>query len=683
MSSASDTSANRTPPAACVNEIKRFIFQAGYRKLRFLPNTPRATIFNTTRGLGYGITNPEALYGTAKVDNLVCSLNSPVSTCSFTTRDTVAEIRAKYGWDPLNPSDKLPASVGFNEKFPGYILEAGKALRHTGAKIRLNFLSQRLGDMHPMNFLSVPKTYRKKWYNELKMRGVASMKDLFPGWFVTEDGQERDRGNSALSRLFVENDTASTNRNTLQELMACAECQIEWEWAGKRDLSRYCAVSIRRDATTALQERQFSIMDKDDYSPLHPFWRIMYGNATGLTGKSATDGSFKDGTAGLGVFAINKRISSGIPGKQSIDRAEAFGVLADVLTSGGWGHKEILIDSQSTIQSIDALVGGWGLSDPRVRKKMANYSIIKSISDWITENAVHGFPTILTKVKSHTGCTDENSLMNEGADTEAEVGRMNAGDLNYMLVLNECYHNLPEAWLVIGTEVVERKVHSVMLKALDEFHISKAIMEAGPRQHLKFWEMNMCWRETAPTPKEAKASPHRLFRARTFSQSLPSPRNIQVSNMKRFPKLYPGSECPLCRSGVANDHHIFCKCGAVAQIRNNTIIQVKASMDSVLHDAKLGASIPFGLLKRCFTPSDSEEFLHGHVSDRMQVWAESFFSRDEREKWVRKVLPIFTKGYRDIWNKYTDVMADKKVNFAQRLKQEYRLTPGKLKNERR
>ena len=65
----------------------------------------------------------------------------------------------------------------------------------------------------------------------------------------------------------------------------------------------------------------------------------------------------------------------------------------------------------------------------------------------------------------------------------------------------------------------------------------------------------------------------------------------------------------------------------------------------------------------------------------MKEWAETVYDREAVEKWVHKIQPIFVKEYRKIWNAYTDKMADKGKNFAQRLKDEYNgLKPSDMKH---
>ena len=43
--------------------------------------------------------------------------------------------------------------------------------------------------------------------------------------------------------------------------------------------------------------------------------------------------------------------------------------------------------------------------------------------------------------------------------------------------------------------------------------------------------------------------------------------------------------------------------------------------------------------------------------------------------WGKSLQRDIMKEYANIWNIYTDTLAEKKVNFAKRLKDEYSITP--------
>jgi hypothetical protein len=222
-----------------------------------------------------------------------------------------------------------------------------------------------------------------------------------------------------------------------------------------------------------------------------------------------------------------------------------------------------------------------------------------------------------------------------------------------------------------------------MMHALDEANIEHSINNAGANKHIKLWALEGCWKKASlPGPKQKTKD--KIFQARMFSKSLPTPRNVQVTNEAKFPKLYPGCKCPICDANdVGDDFHIFCKCPAVAGIRRLATHNVKKQIDKTIgaHDSIVNQEIPARLIRAIFTPNTRARFRHGHVDARMKEWAETVYDQETIEKWVHKIQPIFVKAYRQIWNAYTDDMANKGKNFAQRLKDEYNgLKPSDMKN---
>ena len=118
-----------------------------------------------------------------------------------------------------------------------------------------------------------------------------------------------------------------------------------------------------------------------------------------------------------------------------------------------------------------------------------------------------------------------------------------------------------------------------MMHALDEANIEHSIHNASANQHIKLWALEGCWKKASlPGPKQKTRD--RIFQARLFSKSLPTPRNVQVTNEAKFPKLYPGCKCPVCDADdVDDDFHIFCKCPSIAGIRRLATHNVKKQID--------------------------------------------------------------------------------------------------------
>ena len=160
-------------------------------------------------------------------------------------------------------------------------------------------------------------------------------------------------------------------------------------------------------------------------------------------------------------------------------------------------------------------------------------------------------------------------------------------------ILLECYQNLPNTWLQLkGGIIIETKTHAAALHGQDEHFIDEAIGKSKPGQHINIWKMDNVWTESVPSPKATKKSKYRIFQARLSTQSLQTPRNIQVLNERKYPLLYPGSECPLCKQGVANDHHILAKCCHVNIARKKSLDKIHVGAQDSLRKIIPGLSIP-------------------------------------------------------------------------------------------
>ena len=177
--------------AVSLASIQRLMRKAAIRKLRLLPNTPTATIFNQSRGMGFGVSNVKALYFTAKVDNMLMALQSPSRICRVTTLDSIWEVQAKSGWNILKPdSNTATKSIRYMSNFPAFYRECGMALLHTQTNITINEHFAPLAQQHPLIVISdyIPKTRRTTLYDIFKKSRMRSLQDLIPN---TIDAQTR------------------------------------------------------------------------------------------------------------------------------------------------------------------------------------------------------------------------------------------------------------------------------------------------------------------------------------------------------------------------------------------------------------------------------------------------------------------------------------------------------------
>ena len=286
--------------------------------------------------------------------------------------------------------------------------------------------------MHPMEVIQIPKSHQKSLAALGHRKGINTMQKLVPTLV------ERREGGAPMWETILQTEGRVTSARMEEHVNRDMDNY-------HRGMSRYLANSMNTMKRTEgdLRGHVLGVFARSTFTPLRdPTTRHTYNIRDHASTKSATDGSFKDGQAGYGIFSAtqNKNLASTLPGKQSIDRAEAFAVLADLLTTPAQTTQhEIVIDSQSTIDAIYAFMQD-GERDQRMYRTLANYSVVKAIGIEIQNIHARGGSVTLTKVKSHTGAQDTNSIMNEHADHLAEQGRIRGA--NSTEILGECFHSL-------------------------------------------------------------------------------------------------------------------------------------------------------------------------------------------------------------------------------------------------
>ena len=82
--------------------------------------------------------------------------------------------------------------------------------------------------------------------------------------------------------------------------------------------------------------------------------------------------------------------------------------------------------------------------------------------------------------------------------------------------------------------------------------------------------------------------------------------------------------------------------------------------------------------KFCLFPQIREEFKHGNVHVEMERRIRHT-TGDKASKYAKKIGDQFSTAYHKIWGKYTDTLAERKLNLDGRLRQEYNTTVKKIK----
>jgi hypothetical protein len=130
----------------------------------------------------------------------------------------------------------------------------------------------------------------------------------------------------------------------------------------------------------------------------------------------ASDGSYKDNLASFAVKCQSHSFLSTLPGMQSIQRAELFGLLAAIWITDLSTPLIIVTDSYSSKSVIDHL---WNQRlMPRQCAFPANRSILLSIIQLLEERERSGSSTRICWICSHTTDNDDKLkyLLNAAAD---------------------------------------------------------------------------------------------------------------------------------------------------------------------------------------------------------------------------------------------------------------------------
>ncbi|KAK3285111.1 hypothetical protein CYMTET_7277 [Cymbomonas tetramitiformis] len=662
--------ATSTEEAMTLARMSQELWKVIQRKLNCMLNTPRAVVFNTSSGLGFGIDNIEALYFTAKLDNLLQSLQSPSKYCYYTTVDTIKELRAKTGWDLLrgdikdkrNPMPSVKKCAGY----PEYLREAGEGLRRSGKRIEAN-PHWHTGENCTLNdFLGLQSKVMVKnarWMHFLQLHGHRTLGELFgagarPTGVMERMLRENDGGVmytafrdmvNVGTRLRVEGISGDLVKTLPRMMWGRAKRYRSHSWDAPT-LFKDTGVINTMEELFSRKERQY-----------------------------ASDGSLNDSRAGCAVVTEDESfMMSAIPGEQSVPRAEAYGLLLALLWQDLGTDITVHTDSKNTIDNVRKIRFDKG-RDPRLWRKMENYALYSLIAAIIDMREGRGVVTNVVHVKSHTRRDDLPSVMNVAADRRAKEAR------DYSCLLREPYRYLPKYYVVSDTEGVSNikttYTHALWYYDMDEYLLRSAFRKAGPSQHIKFLEQEGSWVQASKL-RRGKGSQHKnnIFAAKLGVGSLPTPRNIQVTNDRHFPDLYPGYACPLHVQDkeVANEHHIFCKCPAMAGVYEEGANRLADKIDGLL-PLNRPASSTRTIIKGMLLPSQRKDFLYGKVPEELRRFLVSNIGQASSDKLKGRIKPLVRDFFFDIWCSYTAKIVEGGHDFASRLRKRYEIKVADLK----
>ena len=639
------------PQAVNMKSLMQMLRKVTIKKLRLLPNTPKGAIFNSSRGLGFGINNLRALCSVAKIDNVLAALQSPCEICRLTTLDTIWEIQISKGWNVLDPDGASKTACTLSS-FPAFYRECGEALRQANTRIEINRFFSPILERHPMLIVEghIPVSRRLMLFKIFKDHDIRTLNDLLPGMINQHTGLN-EISRQSIGRAIYQGKFVEASIDNIDN-------------AQKSDTLRLFPNYLRKGLLDRIAKGDFNNIDSTSW--MSPELCAARGSGGNMT---AADGSAKDGKAGWAIVSNNgESVASAIGDGHDIGEAEAVGVLAALILSKSGVDVSVVSDAQGVISAINTLKEM--VFRPKAYRETRNYSIIKTVVDEIRAREEDGLTVSLRKVQAHSSAQDPAHVLHGQADSLAKTNR-NA-EVRRILA-NPCLHNLPKAYVVTGGDCIrETKTHSFLLRVLDEFLLDQLLEDPKVSRHMKLWDLEDTWLEASKIDKHDQI---RVFKSKMFCKSLPTPRNIQILNLVKYPGLYPGFRCPLCDNGTGDDFHIFCTCIALRDKR----VRVHTDCRRAINQAAGAEVASANLVEFCLFPRMEENFKHGQVHQELRRKIEHKYGQEGVLRLARPIGEAIAKAYHLMWEGYTDLLVERKKDLNSRLKEVYNTSTKEIR----
>ena len=514
-----------------IKRLKTVVWQTVYRKAHAMINLPRGALFIPADKNGFGIHDIKAVWATAAIDLLTLCLQTPDAICRATTIDTMLEASYEHNIDMFQPSKTISAK---STRFPTFLKTACNALHASKLHIDIN-KSNITPSSAPILTALLPfltETHRRARITRILLSNkIWQVGDLLPSLTrpnetsgITQSGQSR-----SLIEQIVLNEVNTSWVELLPTIGKDVKSTIKFYGSKDKCAERGCLIDSLANMidywrTADRRHVPFMLPDRRCNGPIVVLAPPTDANSIGHV-DIATDGSFESSTnsAGTGVTCGDNNIWFGpIPGMQSIDRAEAFGILTAVHCVNLTKRTSCTIwtDSRSTIEAIQK-VQDTSTFQPRLNKQIANHSIVSAIVNELCMQRQRGVVTNIEWVKSHTDVethTDIQYSLNRIADAAANKGRICSTDRNMYtpnILIDECYEYLQPFYLKHGDHIVEKAMHTTTLKRM--ISVAEQDIYETARQEGRTIIFNLStpkqWKEAATSPRLTKTRTHAALNA--------------------------------------------------------------------------------------------------------------------------------------------------------------------------
>lgn len=523
---------------------------------------------------GLGLHNIHVLYQAEKAKFLRNVIRTPDTLCRLTSLENIDSLHRgfQYRKSVLNPGfARISPQHSSWAQYPSFYQEGHEALHEMAWSIHVNGSCSGLGDVSIQEFITpfLPAVSHLRYLDELEQSGFKYMAQLVPSLF--------DRTLTPHSLPPID---SLHHRNLLQQRevifdestslgLALRECTT---LSGPQ-----CGVAAR--AVKAALEDWVWKSSWQDFKSLPTRSVCFFPKGVSDCSTIASDGSFKDDVAAFGVKCNSHAFSSTLPGLQTIQRAELFGILAAIYVTSVHKSVTVVTDSYSSKSIIDTI---WSQqSMPRQHCSPANRSILLQIMGLLKERTSFGCTTEFLWIPSHTEGNEDKLeyLLNAAADRLANQARQAAHPPHVSECMDyvERFHFKDSSGCIIESDVSHR--FKKFFAALHQAKAIKSALRKKPSSSLSYFQDNvpdvsktLSNLQTAATNK-GKTSRNSVFLFKLLTNSLPTMSLQFKLNESRFPLLYPSKSCVLCTTQAhESPFHALCSCPKTITHRRNAFI---------------------------------------------------------------------------------------------------------------
>lgn len=652
-------------------KLQSIMWPAVRKKLKLWSCTPRAMVFSKK---GFGVHNINAIYTTGALHLMLACLQTTDDYCRTTTLETIKEIQSHRGINTLDP----PANIQKMRlpSYPPFYKTTSEALHMADMRIVRNpsvpIHKVFLHDTFFTNVTGLRDT--EAALQKLRESGYWTLRDLLPN--LTRDAET---GECTIERWITREPSLSDvdMENAIQRDIEVSTRGLGFSPRQLRMCAFICGQGVRK-----LRNEFITNPASIPFLPCHRRDPIIAPPMSSSSQQSldqiASDGSYSQGQAGLGVASGNRTWYCPIPGLQSNDRAEAFALALAVKLAVSQHTPEetvpiIFSDSKSTIDSVNACMQEFRPN----KKRVANNSIIQYICSMLNNAGVAA--PVIRWVKAHTGLQDPASVLNDKADTAANLGRSQSTP---GLTVGECYDFLPEFYPMTKScgEIIENNYYSRIYHAVDarllQNNTDKAVQrrDSGKKhsKHLLNLTREDVWQDAAFSSFSGKCEDPEFYmhwKNKLLSNSLPSPYIKGIMNARTHPALYRTDQCELCHMHDQPDvFHYMCACGNVPI----TIARHKMCNDlanRIQGDSNIHTVTRDSLLEDLF-PLDRNRFTFGLVPVSVEHRIDTNGTGAKRHLQTR-IQPWITEGMHQLWIDICNELRAQRMDFHTRMRDLY------------